>query len=162
MSIQLIDGMIQVQKSIQNAAIDIIDLLNAGKPVDLIVQEHVDTKPRSVPQNRLIYLAYERIGKTLYGNDEQHARRECKLTIGCRILLRDSEEFKASYDRVIRAFDYETKLAAMDLISVSSLMSVKQGKEYIDRIINSYTLKGVYFADLDGADEYLKYPEASK
>ncbi len=162
MKIYPIDAMIEVNSKLALAGKEAIEILQSGEAVDVIVQKRVDTKPRSIPQNRLIYLAYERIGKTLYGNDEQHARRECKLTIGCRILLRDSEEFKASYDRVIRAFDYETKLAAMDLISVSSLMSIKQGKEYIDRIINGYTLKGVYFADLDGADEYLKYPEVNR
>jgi len=162
MSTHQIDAMIEVNAKIALAGKEVIEILQGGDAADVIVQKRVDTKPRSVPQNRLIYLAYERIAKTLYGNDEIHARRECKLTIGCRILLRDSEGFKASYDRVIRAFDYETKLSAMDLISVSSLMSIKQGKEYIDRIINSYTLKGVYFADLDGANEYLKYPEVNR
>lgn len=155
-----VDGMIQVTAKLAEAGKAIIALLNSGKAVDVIVQEHTEEKPRSIPQNNLIYLVYERIGKTLYGNDELLARRECKLTIGCRILLRDSEEFKAVYDKVIRAHDYETKLEAMDLISVSSIMSKKQCKEYLDRIINGYTLKGCYFADLDGADEYLKYPEA--
>lgn len=162
MSTHQIDAMIEVNAKFALAGKEAVEILQGGDAVDVIVQKRVDTKPRSVPQNKLIYLAYDRIGKTLYGGDEMLARRECKLTIGCRILLRDSEEFKASYDRVIRAFDYETKLSAMDLISVSSLMSIKQGKEYIDRIINGYTLKGVYFADLDGADEYLKYPEATK
>ena len=151
-----VDGLIQVASKLSEAGREIVAILNSGKAAELIVQEHTEQKPRSLPQNNLIYLSYERIGKTLYGNDELHARRECKLTIGCRILLRDSEAFRTVYDKVIRAYDYETKLMAMDLISVSSIMSKKQCKEYLDRIINGYTLKGCYFADLGGADEYQK------
>lgn len=162
MSVYPIDAMIEVNAKLAQAGKEAVEILQGGDAVDVIVQKRADKKPRSIPQNKLIYLAYDRISKTLYGGDELHARRECKLTIGCRILLRDSEEFKASYDRVIRGFDYETKLLAMDLIGVSSIMSVRQSKEYIDRIINGYTLKGVYFADLDGANEYLKYPEAQE
>ena len=151
----VIDGMIQIQPKVIEAAKEIALLISDGKSVDLIVQEHVDEKPRSIPQNNLIYHIYERIAATLYGDDEIHARRECKLTIGCRILLRDSESFREKYNKVILNLDYETKLEAMDLISVSSLMTVKQSKKYITIIINTYILKGCYFADLNGADEYI-------
>jgi len=158
----IVDGMIQVNAKLIEAGKEIISLLNSGKSVDIIVQEHEETKKRSNPQNNLIYHIYERIASTLYGDDELLARRECKLTIGCRILLRDSESFKEKYNKVILNLDYETKLEAMDLISVSSLMTVKQSKKYITIIINTYTLKGCYFADLDGVDEYIKYPEVAK
>jgi hypothetical protein len=50
----------------------------------------------------------------------------------------------------------------MDLISVSSIMTVKQCKEYITDVLNQYTLRGVYFSDLDGAEDLMKYPEAQK
>lgn len=160
MSKQIIDGMIQVNTALQKAGKEIIEIINSGKAVDIIVQEHVDTKARSVPQNRLIYESYKRIGVTLYGGDELHARRECKLMIGCAILYRESDDFVRTFDKVIRPLSQEIRLEAMDLISVSSIMSVKQAKEYITNVINQYTLRGVYFGDLDGADEYLKYPEA--
>ena len=157
-----IDGLIQVSSTFAKAAGAAIALINSGKAVDVIVQEHSDEKPRTIPQNKLIYLAYKRIGDTLYGGDELHARRECKLCIGCRILYCESESFVHTFDKVIRPLPHETRLEAMDLISVSSIMTKKQATQYIDNVLNQYTLRGVYFADLDGADEYLKYPEAQQ
>lgn len=159
MPIQLIDGMIQVQDALRNAAIDVIDLINSGKSVDLIVQEHVDVRPRSVPQNRLIYSIYKRIGDTLYGGDELHARRECKLMIGCKILYRESDDFVRTFDRVIRPLPQEIRLEAMDLISVSSIMTIKQAKQFITDVMNQYTLRGCYFSDIDGAEDYQSYKE---
>jgi len=50
----------------------------------------------------------------------------------------------------------------MDLISVSSIMSVKQGTEYIKKIIEKYNEAGVYFADIEGIEQYSAYPEAQK
>ena len=155
-----VDGMIQVANKIKEATIEVIKILESGDAVDIIVQKHVDEKARSIPQNKLIYLSYDRIGKTLYGGDELHARRECKLMIGCKILYRESDDFVRTFDKVIRPLPHDVRLEAMDLISVSSIMSVKQCKQYITDILNQYTLRGVYFADLDGADEYLKYPES--
>lgn len=160
MSKQVVDAMVAINAVMQKAGKEVVELLNSGKAVDVIVQEHVDTKARSVPQNRLIYEAYKRIGVTLYGGDELHARRECKLMIGCAILYRESDGFVRTFDKVIRPLPQEIRLEAMDLISVSSIMTVKQCKEFITNVINQYTLRGVYFADLDGADEYIKYPEA--
>jgi len=155
----IVDGMIQVDSKIREAAALVIALLNSGKSADIHIVEHSDEKPRSNPQNKLIYFAYERIGKTLYGNDELLARRECKLMYGCRILYRESEKFRETFDKVIRPLPHETRLESMDLISVSSLMSVRQCKEYLTTILNQYTLKGVYFADLGGVEEYMNYKE---
>ena len=162
MSIHVIDGLIQVNNSLAQAGKEIIELMNSGKTVDLIVQEHVDVKARSVPQNRLIYAIYKRIGDTLYGGDELHARRECKLMIGCKILYLESDEFVKTFDKVIRPLPQETRLEAMDLISVSSIMAVKQCKQFITDCMNQYTLRQVYFGDIDGAEDYLLYPEAAR
>lgn len=162
MTKHIIDSLIQVSGKLSDAGKEAIELLNSGKAVDIIVQEHVEEKARSVPQNKLVYLAYDRIGKTLYGGDELHARRECKLMIGCKILYRESEDFVKTFDKVIRPLPQEIRLEAMDLISVSSIMTVKQCKEYITDVLNQYTLRGVYFSDLDGAEELMKYPEAKQ
>ena len=162
MSKHIVDSLIQVSGKLSDAGKEAVELLNSGKAVDIIVQEHVEEKARSVPQNKLVYLAYDRIGKTLYGGDELHARRECKLMIGCKILYRESEDFVKTFDKVIRPLPQEIRLEAMDLISVSSIMTVKQCKEYITDVLNQYTLRGVYFSDLDGAEDLMKYPEAQK
>lgn len=159
-----INGMVSVQRVMQDAGAEAVRLIESG-PVEVIVQpfdEKATEKRRSTAMNRLIYKLYQRIGKTLYGGDESHARNECKLRIGCRILYRDSKEFALTFDNVIRPLDHETRMNAMNLVSVSSIMSVKQGSEYIKTIMTEYGQRQVYFLDLDGADEYLKYPESTK
>ena len=102
---------------------------------------------RTIPQNRLFYLMYDIIGK-LYGGDSEHARNECKLTIGVPILRRDSEKFHETYDRLIKPASYEDKLAMMEYISVSSLFDKAQGAEYIKNMFDTYSQKGVGWSEL--------------
>lgn len=104
---------------------------------------------RSVPQNRLFYLMYDIIAKQLYGGDNEHARNECKLTIGVPILRRDSEQFHKTYDKLLKPASYEDKLAMMEYISVSSIFDKAQGTEYIQKIFDSYADKrGVKWSEL--------------
>lgn len=103
---------------------------------------------RSIPQNRLFYLMYDIIGKQLYGGDEHHARNECKLTIGVPILRRDSEKFQQTYDRLLKPASYEDKLAMMEYISVSSIFDKAQGTEYIRKMFDTYSQKGVRWSEL--------------
>ena len=103
---------------------------------------------RTIPQNRLFYLMYDIIGKQLYGGDSEHARNECKLTIGVPILRRDSEKFHETYDRLIKPASYEDKLAMMEYISVSSLFDKAQGTEYIKNMFDVYAQKGVGWSEL--------------
>ena len=157
------EAMIELQRVSAAVIGDAVSILEAGDPVLISCRKHTkkeSDKLRSYAMNKLIYHMYTRIAKTLYGGNELHARRECKLTIGCRILRRDSEDFAATYDLIIRPLDYEKKLKAMDLISVSSIMTVKQFCEYIKRTIEKYSENGVYFLDLEGASDYVNYPEA--
>jgi len=158
-----IEAMIEVQRKIIDVAADAASIIQTGKPVLIIVQEDDEEtreRLRSTAMNRLIYKLYQRIGKTLYGGDESHARNECKLRIGCRILYRDRKEFAATFDKCIRPMNQENRLNAMNLISVSSIMKVKQGTEYIKTIMTEYGAQGVYFLDLEGASDYVNYPEA--
>lgn len=160
----VINGLVSIHRVMQEAGAEAIRLIDSG-PVEVIVQkfdERDTDRRRTTAQNRLIYKIYQRIGKTLYGGDESHARNECKLRIGCRILYRDSKDFAETFDRVIRPLSHETRMQAMNLISVSSIMTINQSTEYIKTIMTEYGQRQVYFLDLDGADEYLKYPESKK
>jgi hypothetical protein len=160
-----IEAMIELQRVIGDVAGDAAAILGAGDSALISVQKYTKKaaeKLRTNAMNKLSFHMYDRIGKTLMGGNELHARRECKLTIGCRILRRDSDEFSATYDLIIRPLGYEQKLRSMDLISVSSIMTVKQFSEYIKRVIEKYSENGVYFLDLEGASDYVNYPEASK
>lgn len=159
-----IHGAISVHRSMQEAGAEVMRLIESG-PVEIIVQPFDETasdKRRSTRQNRLIYKLYQRIGKTLYGGDELHARRECKLKIGCGILYRERKDFAKTFDDVIRPLPHEIRLKAMDLVEVSSIMTVKMGTEYIKSIIQQYSERGCYFLDLEGADDYVTYPEAQR
>lgn len=161
----VIDGLVAVQPKSNDAVKEIIRILNGGKAAELIVQEYSEKaaeKRRTNAMNRLFFYIYQRIAKTLHGGDERHTRRECKLLIGCRILRRDSQDFANIYDVVIRGLDYDRKLKAMDLISVSSIMSTKQGVEYIKKIIEKYSESSVYFADIEGIEQYMTYPEVQQ
>lgn len=161
----LVDGMIAIQPEIVKAAKEVASIIEGGDSAEIIVQKYSEkdaAKRRTAAQNKLYFHIYTRIAKTLHGGDERHSRRECKLLIGCRILRRDSAEFANIYDIVIRGLEYEKKLKAMDLISVSSIMNIKQGTEYIKKIIEKYNEAGVYFADIEGIEQYSAYPEAQK
>ena len=106
-------------------------------------------KDMSADQRKMTFELYSRIGQQLYGGDTSLARAECKLTIGVPIMRRDDVDYCAKYDKVIRPLDYDTKLSLM-LPSlefpVTSLMKIKQCREYIDQIINIYTNKGCDFS----------------
>lgn len=163
----LIEAFISLEPRIVDVAKDAALILTSGKVAKITVSEYDEVeekksaaKIRSIKQNRLIYKSYQRIGKTLYGGDESLARNECKLRIGCRILYRDSKDFAVVFDSIIRPLDYDKKIQAMNLISVSSIMEIPQATEYIKTIFTEYGQRGVYFLDLDGASEYVNYPES--
>lgn len=104
---------------------------------------------RTIDQNAMTFELYQTIGKTLYGGDTELARCECKLKYGCAIMWRDSDKFRAVYDKVIKPHDYPTKLEIMDLLPVTRLMDRAQISEYIEQVKNVYTSKGVDFTYLD-------------
>tara|TARA_Y100000004_G_C8895658_1_gene404032 strand:- start:645 stop:1121 length:477 start_codon:yes stop_codon:yes gene_type:complete len=114
-------------------------LKNYGK----VVVHVADARRRSDLQNRLQHLMYREIARQLYGKDEEHAKNECKLTIGVPLLRETSPEFKEVYDKNIRPLSYEAKLQVVSVINVSSLLSVGAAHQYIERIYDDYAQKGV-------------------
>ena len=111
-----------------------------------VVVQIWDGRRRSDGQNKLQHAMYREIGKQLYGGDWRLAKRECKLTIGVPILRHESEQFKALYDKVIGTgksakVDHATKLELMEVIDVSSALSVTGANEYIETIYSTYAEK---------------------
>jgi len=105
-----------------------------------------DGRKRSDGQNKLQHAMYREIGKQLYGGDWRLAKRECKLTIGVPILRQESEQFKDLYDKVIGTgknakIDHQTKLEFMEVLDVSSALSVSGANEYIEGIYSTYAEK---------------------
>ena len=77
--------------------------------------------------------------------EDAHCR--CKLEQGVPILRRDSEDFRGTYDRVLKPLPYEHKLRAMRLIEITSVMTVKQMTEYLDAVFREYSGRGVRFSE---------------
>lgn len=98
---------------------------------------------RSLDQNAISHALYAQIAGQLEDQTVQEVRAECKLRYGVPILRAGSEEFRAQYDKVIKPHDYPTKLAIMEWLPVTSLMSKEQFSEYLDCVIREFSKQGV-------------------
>ena len=112
-----------------------------------ILLQIFDGRHRSGLQNALQHAMYREIGKQLYGRDFEHAKAECKLTIGVPLLRESSDEFKRVYDRSLKGIPYGEKLQLIGLIDVSSLLSMAEAHRYIGEIYDTYAMKGVNWSD---------------
>ena len=136
-NVKSIDDLPAVEKSI-------VELLEKyGK----LIVNVVDARRRSDLQNRLQHAMYREIANQLYGNEEDHAKNECKLTIGVPLLRETNEEFRKIYDRNLKRLDYAAKLQVISVINVSSILSMGAAHQYIDKIYDEYAQKGVNWSD---------------
>ena len=114
--------------------------LLAGKPFCVQV---VGPK-RSLDQNAISHAIYAQIAGQLEDQTVQEVRAECKLRYGVPILRAGNPQFKAMYDKAIRAtLDYEEKLAAMEFLPVTRLMDKAQFSEYLECVIREFSKQGV-------------------
>ena len=113
-------------------------------------------KDRTISQNSMWFKLYQRIAASTEIGETEDARRFCKLHIGVRIMLRDSPDFRAGWESLVKPHPYETKLELMgscalfgpDGFPVTRLFSRAQGVEYTNAIAEHFTAKGVYFGDI--------------
>ena len=98
---------------------------------------------RSHDQNALSFALYTEIAGQLGDQTVDDIRAECKLRHGIPILRAASQEFRDMYDKVIKPHDYETKLAMMAYIPVTSLMDKAQFTEYLETVIREYSKQGI-------------------
>lgn len=113
--------------------------LLAGKP--FVVQ--VVGPKRSLDQNALSHALYSQIASQLEDQSINEVRAECKLVHGVPILRAASDEFRNTYDKVIKPHDYETKLKIMAWLPVTSLMNKAQFTEFLDTVIRAYSQQGI-------------------
>lgn len=105
-------------------------------------------RKRSVEQNRLQRSIIQDIAEQLGDQTTEEVRARCKLQYGVPILRRDSEAFRAAYDKHIKALPYETKLAFMSEPidwPVTRMMTVKQKTEYLDTVMRVHAEQGIVF-----------------
>lgn len=130
----------------------LIDSWSLTKVMELI--GHIYKPDRSKAQNSLSHKWYaERAKQTENGVD--YERFHCKLTYGVPILLssqlKKSQVFRDVWDSTLKHFEYEQRFQAMAVVSVTSLMSVSEFKEYLDIVNMESSIQGLV---LSQPDEY--------
>lgn len=122
--------------------------------------EHIDDKldyrvmkhapKRSLSANALSHVWYAEIAKQKGDETPEDIRRHCKAYFGIPILLRDSQEFRERYSRLIKTrFTTEEKLELMGWFPVTSLMSKTQMKEYLETLQNEFGKQGIILESVD-------------
>lgn len=102
---------------------------------------------RSLDQNALQFK---------WANEAAQQRGDCtfaevrcdwKLRHGVPILRRDSPDFRAFYDAHLKHLTFEQKLIAMQFVSVTSEMGVRQMTEYLDAVQRECVEQGIVLTD---------------
>lgn len=112
-------------------------------------------KDRTLLQNALSHAWYEQLSRELPEDTAEGWKCFCKLHCGVPILRRDDEDFRTSYDASIKGMAYESKLKAMRLLPVTSLMTTRQLGEYLEEVKALFHTRGVVLEfpeDMRGAE----------
>ena len=134
--------------TLQSAIGDLREMWNRHKFLRLSVKAGKD---RSVPQNALTHAWYGQIARELREDDAIGWKCYCKLHHGVPILRAEDDEFRTTYDTVIKPLSYEQKLTAMRCWPVTSLMTKEQLSKYAESVQADFAQRGVL----------LEFPEAA-
>ena len=111
-----------------------------GGKVEL--QYMTKAKTRSLAQNRLAWIWYGGIEEEM-GEEAGWGHSFCKLTIGVPILRRDSESFRAFYDKVVKPLPYAEKLIGIENVDITSRLNTAQMTEYLETIQRKFAEQGI-------------------
>lgn len=101
-------------------------------------------KDRSLDQNAISHCWYDQVARELREDTVVGVKRYCKLHFGVPILRAEDAEFREFYDSAIKShLSYEQKLKAMDMVPVTSRMTVKQLSQYLEDVQAEYAKRGV-------------------
>jgi hypothetical protein len=114
-----------------------------------VTVEWVQGRDRTGEQNRLQFLWAREAAEQRGDRTPEEQRNEWKLRFGVPIMREDSPRFRETYDHLIKPLDYEEKVDAMELISVTSLMKVKQMVRYLDSIERECAEQGIVLTNPD-------------
>ncbi|MFD2271384.1 hypothetical protein ACFS07_10290 [Undibacterium arcticum] len=118
-------------ESLQSAIGELRDLWNQHKFLRISIKAGKD---RSIPQNAITHVWYEQIARELREDNALGWKCYCKLHHGVPILRTEDDEFRGTYDAVIKPLSYEQKLIAMRCWPVTSLMTKEQLSKYAEAI----------------------------
>lgn len=89
-------------------------------------------KDRSLNQNSISHAWYEQLARELREDNALGWKCYCKLHYGVPVLRAEDEQFRETYDAVIKPLTYERKLIAMRAWPVTSLMTKEQLSQYLE------------------------------
>tara|TARA_R110000772_G_C13177610_1_gene427695 strand:+ start:65 stop:484 length:420 start_codon:yes stop_codon:yes gene_type:complete len=98
-------------------------------------------KVRSLNQNALLHKWFGEIAKQTHSTADQ-VKRECKFYQGCPILMAEDPQFVAFLSH-LKSLTIEQKIAAMDYISITSVMTTKQLGAMCDAVEAKYLPQGI-------------------
>ena len=104
---------------------------------------------RSAEQNNLQFKWATEVAQQRQDVTIEDVRHEWKLRYGVPILRRDSEQFRETYDKILKPRTYEEKIDAMRIVDVTSTMTVKQMQEYLDTVQRESLQAGFFLTDPD-------------
>lgn len=105
-------------------------------------------KIRTNDQNALVHRWFADIAKQTHSAIDQ-VKRECKFYQGCPILMADDPLFCA-FLKHLKDLTLEEKIAAMDYVSVTSVMTTKQLSQMGDAMRAKYLPQGIHMTDPEG------------
>lgn len=106
--------------------------------------EITDGRNRTKEQNSLAFKWYGEISAQT-GEDIEDVRARCKLEIGVPIMRAASDQFRATYDRLVRPLPHADKLALIrdTDMPVTRLMKVKDMTRYMDLVFQRHAEFGI-------------------
>jgi hypothetical protein len=115
-------------ESLQRACGDLREMWSEYKFLRLTIKKGKD---RSLNQNAISHAWYEQLARELREDDALGWKCHCKLHYGVPILRAEDEEYRESYDTVLKFLTYEKKLIAMRHWPVTSIMVKSQLSKYL-------------------------------
>ena len=118
----------------KNSLLTTLQQIELQYPIDVVIKKA--SRSRSLSQNRTQWQWF-RDAESQGDQKAWEYRAYCKLHFGVPILRRDSPEYRAKYDRIIRPMPYEQKLELMVEpfdFPVTSAMNIAQHGAFLDEV----------------------------
>jgi hypothetical protein len=106
-------------------------------------------RDRSLDQNHLQFLWAREFSEVMGDRTLDEVRCDWKLRHGVPILRAEDDKFRQTYDAVLKPRTFEEKLAVMQYLPVTSLMTVPQMTAYLDAVQRECLQMGVRLTDPD-------------
>lgn len=104
-------------------------------------------KHRTNPQNALQHRWYQEAAEQLQDHTAGEYKAYCKLTFGVPILRGTDERFNEMWRQRVEGLPRIQKLQVVEYISVTSLMTTVEKKQYLDAVQRFLLERGVRITD---------------